>query len=128
MEHKMRTGRVYSNSFKRMVVEEYLATQSTKKGLMQKYGILYSSAISEWLRQFGLSDKVQPIRPRFVLPPIIPDTMPPKDANVEELMKKIKLLERQVEDEKLRAEAYLRMIEYAEKELRISIKKKPASR
>ena len=124
----MRTGRVYSNSFKRMVVEEYLATQSTKKGLMQKYGILYSSAISEWLRQFGLSDKVQPIRPRFVLPPIIPDTMPPKDANVEELMKKIKLLERQVEDEKLRAEAYLRMIEYAEKELRISIKKKPASR
>lgn len=124
----MRTGRVYSNSFKRMVVEEYLATQSTKKELMQKYGILYSSAISEWLRQFGLSDKVQPIRPRFVLPPIIPDTMPPKDANVEELMKKIKLLERQVEDEKLRAEAYLRMIEYAEKELRISIKKKPASR
>lgn len=124
----MRTGRVYSNSFKRMVVEEYLATQSTKKGLMQKYGILYSSAISEWLRQFGLSDKVQPIRPRFVLPPITVDTMPPKDANVEELMKKIKLLERQVEDEKLRAEAYLRMIEYAEKELRISIKKKPASR
>jgi transposase len=128
MERKMMTGRVYSNSFKRMVVEEYLATRSTKKELMQKHGIKYSSAISEWLRQFGLSDKVQQIWPRFVLPPITADPMPPKDSNVEELMKKIKLLERQVEDEKLRAEAYLRMIEYAEKELKISIKKKPGSR
>jgi hypothetical protein len=37
----------------------------------------------------------------------------------------IKQLERKLEDEKLRSEAYKSMIEIAEKELKISIRKKP---
>src|SRR5436309_1334358 len=41
-----------------------------------------------------------------------------------ELQKRILELERQLEDEKLRSEAYARMIERAEKELKISIRKK----
>ena len=41
-----------------------------------------------------------------------------------ELQKRILELERQLEDEKLRSEAYARMIEKAERELKISIRKK----
>ena len=41
------------------------------------------------------------------------------------LQKKLKELERQLEDEKLRSEIYLRIIEKAEKELNIPIRKKP---
>jgi len=44
------------------------------------------------------------------------------------LHKKIDELQRQLEDEKLRSEAYQRMIEKAEKELNISIRKKPYTR
>ena len=45
-----------------------------------------------------------------------------------ELQKRIAELERQLQDEKLRSEAYQRMIEKAEKELHIQIRKKPFSR
>jgi len=46
----------------------------------------------------------------------------------DELQKRIKELERQLEDEKLRSEAYARMIEKAEKELKISIRKKTGTK
>jgi hypothetical protein len=45
-----------------------------------------------------------------------------------ELQKRILDLERQLEDEKLRSEAYARMIEKAEKELKISITKKTGTK
>ena len=41
-----------------------------------------------------------------------------------ELQKRIRQLERQLEDEKLRTEAYKRIIAKAEQELKISIRKK----
>jgi hypothetical protein len=44
------------------------------------------------------------------------------------LQKRVAELERQLQDEKLRSEAYRRMIEKAEKELHIQIRKKPFSR
>ena len=43
---------------------------------------------------------------------------------VKELEKKVLELQRQLEDEKLRSEAYARIIEKAEQELKISIRKK----
>ena len=46
-------------------------------------------------------------------------------ANKKQLEEKIKELERQLEDEKLRSEAYQRIIEKAEKELKVPIRKKP---
>lgn len=46
-----------------------------------------------------------------------------KNLSQEDLQHKIRELERQLEDEKLRSEAYLRIIEKAEKELRIPIRK-----
>ena len=47
-----------------------------------------------------------------------------KSLNPEEQRDYIKQLEFKLEDEKLRSEAYKKMIEIAEKELKISIKKK----
>jgi hypothetical protein len=54
--------------------------------------------------------------------------MPANDQNKTDLLKQIKDLKRKLEDEQLRSEAYLRMIEKAEQELKISIKKKSDSR
>ena len=48
-----------------------------------------------------------------------------ENQDVRDLQKKIQDLERQLQDEKLRSELYLRIIEKAEEELKIQIKKKP---
>jgi hypothetical protein len=57
----------------------------------------------------------------------------PKKKNIDatdgaDLQNKINELERQLEEEKLRSEAYARMIDKAEKELNIPIRKKFATR
>jgi hypothetical protein len=48
-----------------------------------------------------------------------------KPHTKKELEARIKQLERQLEDSQLKEEAYRRMIDIAEKELKISIRKKP---
>lgn len=42
----------------------------------------------------------------------------------EELVKRLKLLNKQLEDEQIRSEGYSKMIDIAEEELQISIRKK----
>jgi hypothetical protein len=49
----------------------------------------------------------------------LPDEI--KSTDVDELQKKIQELEHQLQDEKLRSEAYERIIEKAEKELKIPL-------
>jgi hypothetical protein len=49
-------------------------------------------------------------------------------ANKKQLEEKIRELERQLEDEKLRSEAYQRIIEKAEKDFKVPIRKKPNTR
>jgi hypothetical protein len=50
------------------------------------------------------------------------------EGDREALKKRIKELERLLEDERLKSEAYNRMIELTEKELKISIRKKANTR
>jgi hypothetical protein len=122
----------YDVAFKKKVVEEYLATGCSKMSLLKKHGIQFKSAIQTWMRVLGYTDPyagMQVIRkPKFGT--ITYSCMPSKytsnssdDPKV--LQKKIAELEKALVDEKLRSEAYQRMIEKAEKELNISIRKKP---
>ena len=50
--------------------------------------------------------------------------MSEQSLNEKDLQTKIKRLERELEDAQLRAEAYSKMIDIAERELKISIRKK----
>ena len=45
----------YSVEFKRKIVEEYLASDFTKRELQDKYGIKANSAIHEWIHKFDIS-------------------------------------------------------------------------
>ena len=115
----------YDREFKRKVVEEYLATGCTKMFLLRKYSIQFKSAIQTWMRTLGYDDPGSQGQ-RFKFGQIIFSVAKEKQNTSEptELPKRILELERQLEDEKLRSEAYARMIEKAEKELKISIRKK----
>lgn len=127
MEHKseMRRIQIYDEAFKRKVIEEYLAGGSCKMELLRKYNIRTKSGIQRWMKKFGYTDEHRPVSLKFthITSPVLAKKIDPS-GNIE-LQKRIKELERQLEDEKLRSEAYARIIEKAEKELKISIRKKP---
>jgi hypothetical protein len=124
MEHKIEVRQMFDESFKRMVIEEYLATKCNKMELLRKYNIHFKSAIQTWMRRLGYDDihRSQKIKFDSTLPLTI--SMAAKNENTRELQKRIQELEQQLQDEKLRSEAYLRIIDKAEKELKVSIKKK----
>ncbi|MEQ8425111.1 MAG: hypothetical protein RIA63_10405 [Cyclobacteriaceae bacterium] len=125
MEHQIEIRQMFDESFKRMVIEEYLATKCSKMELLRKYNIHFKSAIQTWMKKLGYQDTVRPQRIKFDKSLPIALAMPTKSENVRELQKKIQELEQQLQDEKLRSEAYSRIIDKAEKELKIQIKKKP---
>ena len=125
MEHKIEIRQMFDESFKRMVIEEYLATKCNKTELLRKYNIHFKSAIQTWMRRLGYDDihRSQKLKFDETLPLTV--AMATRSENTRELQKKIQELEQQLQDEKLRSEGYLRMIDKAEKELKVSIKKKP---
>jgi transposase len=126
MQHQIEVRQMFDESFKRMVVEEYLETKCSKMELLRKYNIHFKSAIQTWMKKLGYEDihrSQQRIKFDRSLPLNL--SMATKSENVRELQKRIQELEQQLQDEKLRSEAYARMIDKAEKELGVPIKKKP---
>jgi transposase-like protein len=118
----------YSLEFKRTVIEEYLRTGDSKLSLQKKFDIKIKSGINRWMRQLGYEDIHQ--KPGYLTTTIIPPLATKKPLTNEpgsnhELEKRIKELERLLEDEQLRSEAYERIIDIAEKEFHIPIRKKP---
>ena len=121
----------YDRAFKRKVIEEYLTTGCTKMFLLRKYDIQFKSGIQTWMRVLGYKDPHTPPQ-NFNFGKIIITSLPKNkknsDADTTKLQKRIFELERQLEDEKLRSEAYARIIEKAEKEFKIPIRKKPGTK
>ena len=130
MDQNFKILPIYEESFRRKVIEEYLASGCTKKGLLAKYQIGGKGAIQRWMRLYGYADihMHQKKKVKFKLSFSKSSFMPKDSSNNSNLQKKILELERQLADEKLRSEAYLRIIEHAEKELKIQIKKKPSTK
>jgi transposase-like protein len=128
MEHQPETRniQVYSDAFKRKVIEEYLVGGVSFRALMRKYKIGASSGIQRWMKKFGYACVSGPSLLVKFASLTSPDLTKKIDLKSErELLKKIKELEHQLEDEKLRSEMYARIIDKAEKELKIPIRKKP---
>ena len=120
-----REVRYYSDAFKRQVVEEYLSGGISQAALQRKYDIRGKCAILGWRRRLGYSREI--IEDVSTLGNIRPiEVIQKKEVkSLSELQQRVKELERQLADEKLRSEAYERIIDKAEKELKIPLKKKP---
>jgi transposase len=117
----------YDEKFKRKIIDEYLSTGCSKMSLIRKYNIQFKSAIQTWMRVRGYRDPNAVIqKPTFgkIIFHSLPKQSKKTDTGIKELEKKVLELQRQLEDEKLRSEAYARLIEKAEQELKISIRKK----
>lgn len=118
----------YDREFKKRIIEEYLTSGCAKMFLVRKYNIKFKSAIQTWMRILGYSDPIsQGQRAKFGEIILVPLAKSQKNTPAD-LEKRVRELERLLEDEKLRSEGYSRMIEKAEKELKISIRKKTTTK
>jgi transposase len=105
----------YSESFKRKVVYEVRTGQINKDEARRRYNIPGKSTVLNWCRQYG---KVKEIPEESV-------------ADKEELLKELEQLKKEnnrlqqdLENAELKAFAYEKLIEVAEKRLGVEIKKK----
>ena len=104
----------YSEAFKRAIVAEYERGILNKDQIQAKYGIRGNSRVLEWCRKYG----------KLHYPKSCAPGRPMKDPHKQ----RIKELEKQLEDARLKVLAYEKLISIAEKEEGISILKKDAAK
>ena len=118
----------YSLDLKHQICKEHIEQGSPLRDLVKKYNLSCHSLIHVWLRKLGYvpSEKRQTRSAYIGIENF--QTLPEKSKKEKSLtddQKQIELLKKRLEDANLLAEGYRRMIEMAETELKISIRKKP---
>ena len=115
----------FSESFKQSVVDQVNRGFLSKEEARRRYGIKAKSGVLRWQRNFhkyGRCSLNLPVDTKLLKQK---KTFVPAASSCEaSLLTRIKQLERQLEDEQLRSEGYSRMIDFAEKELNVPIRKK----
>ena len=115
----------YTETFKLKVVEDVSRGLISKRKANLLYGIKGKSLISNWQRNYQQYGRccLALSSSETILGSRINKTYP-QSLTSGELQAKIDQLEKQLEDEQLRSEAYQRIIDIAEKEFNIPIRKK----
>jgi transposase-like protein len=113
----MEGNKSYSESLKEEVVREVLSGNISKAEAQRKYEIRGHDAVIKWIRNFERQGS------QFKS-----TTMDYKKSDKDALIKRIKELERQLEDEQMRSFGLSKMIDIAEDQLKISIRKKSATK
>jgi transposase len=114
----------FTDEFKFQVIHEYLNTEISQEELKKKHGFRGNSCIPNWMRKFG-GDKVtdEQISIQKAMSKEVDKT--PQERKLEA---KIKELEKALEQERLRTLALNTMINIAERDLKISIRKKSGTK
>lgn len=106
------------------IVQEYLSTSLTQKELKEKYNFKGNNNINNWMCKFGLSKlSEEQIKLHQAMAKEIQKT-----SLEQELEFKIKKLEEELRLEQFRTKALSTMIDIAERELKIDIRKKAGAR
>ena len=105
--------KIYEESLKREVILLVQSGQISKEEARRRYGIRGHATILNWIRKFEGSD------------PHLQSLMDYSKSDKKELIKRIKELERKLEDEQIRSFGYSKMIDIAEDRLKVPIRKKP---
>jgi len=116
-----RTQRDYPMVFKLGVVKEVESGQLSVTGAKRKYGIQGRSTVLNWLRKYGSFDWENQTPSNMPKPPL--QKILELEQKVKLLEKQKKLLERQVEQADKKSIIFDMMIDIAEKEYNIPIRK-----
>ena len=120
---KLKVNR-FTDEFKLKVVQEYLDTDVSQCELKKKYSIGGKNCITIWMRKFGLK---APSQQQIELQRTMAKQKE-KTAYERELEAKVEKLEQQLDYEQLHTLALDTMIEIAERDLKISIRKKSGAK
>lgn len=120
---KLKVNR-FTDELKLKVVQEYLDTDVSKCELMKKYNIGGKNCITNWMRKFGLK---APSQQQIELQRTMAKQKE-KTPYERELEAKIAKLEQQLDYEQLRTLALDTMIDIAERDLKIPIRKKSGAK
>ncbi len=114
----------FTDDFKLMVVQDYLSSEISKEELKRKYNFTGCNNIYRWMRKFGLSkpseDQIQLHRTMKM--------EKHKSSSEQELELKIKKLEDDLKREQFKTLALNTMINIAERELKVDIRKKAGAK
>lgn len=118
----------YSFELKHQICKEHIENGLSLRDCVEKYNLSCHSLVHDWLRQLGyIPGMNRRTRSAYIgienfksLP-----HKPKKNCALTPDKQQIEFLKKELEDAKLQAEGYRRMIEIAETELKISIRKKP---
>ena len=118
MSKPYRPYKFFSDSLKRQICEEVVRGEKTKEEIRLEYGIQGYGNIYFWLRKFGYQTPTG----KLIMPSDEEQETP------EALKARILALEQQLAQAKLRAKGLDTMIDVAEEELNISIRKKSSTK
>ena len=128
IENQFISRRFYSLEFRHRVCKDHIEDGIKLADLVRKYDLSCHSLVHDWLRKLGyLQGRNRRTHAAYI--DLQTHAALTKKTNKEkelpEEQKQIKLLQKELEDARLLAEGYRRMIEIAEQELKIPIRKKP---
>lgn len=131
----------FTKSEKEHIIQEYLTTPISKNELWKKYtGKTDHGRLLNWMRKLGYGDGIKQEKDKFVpkTSSMLPDKELPseqtisqevpipqeQEAKIRALENELKLAKKELETAKIKAIAYSTMIDIAEKEFNIPIRKK----
>ena len=114
----------FTDEFKLMVVQEYLTTGISQEELKRKYNFGGNQNIYRWMAKFGVSKPSECTLERSK----VMSKEKQKSSSEELLEQKIKQLEAELKREQFRTTALNTMIDIAERELKIDIRKKSGAK
>lgn len=110
----------FTDSFRRMVVEEVLSGKIFIAAAAKKYGVPHRSTVSSWIKWYKKNNDI-------VVPILSPVSEQKNNKSAEEL-DRIKELETALELAKLKIIGLETLIDVAEEQLNIEIRKKPGTK
>lgn len=124
-------NKYFTDPEKHLIVQEMLETSCTKQEVWEKYTGQKEEhgQILRWMRKLGYNDSIPTRRPNFVSKPFQVKEKMPKGQETDsfvtlQLKKRIEELEKQLKDAEMKAVAFSTMVDIAEKEFNIPIRKK----
>ena len=114
----------YTDDFKLMVVQDYLSTDISQSALKKKYNFGGNKNIYNWMRKFEVS---KPSEDQKELHQWMAKEQQ-KSVLEQELELKIRKLEEELKREQLRTKALNVMIDIAERDLKVDIRKKSGAK
>jgi hypothetical protein len=121
-------SKYFSDEEKHHIIQELISSKCTKRYIWRKYTGQEEEHghLLRWMKQLGYDTGIKTRRPKFVSKQIDMKKKNQTEISFEnlQLKKRIEELEKQLKDAEMKAIAFSTMVDIAEKEFNISIKKK----